>query len=374
MKKVFYLMLLCLWTATSANAQLTIGLDQVPHPAAGLDLSPVSAMERGLLLPRVELKSDPAIFVLRTDNAAVDVQTAQGMLVYNTAGVQDGPGVYVWNGSRWSLVNAPAATGTTSDCSFVMDVDGNVYQARQFGSQCWMTSNLRTTRTKSGALLQSVRTNSAYFNLNPGAGAVAWENNRVTYHTETSATVNALFSVNDVVYDWDYNAFANQYGFYYKQAEAKTACPEGWKLPANDDFNTLVTTLGTDAGKKMKANNYKYSSNPTSRVKQLDNSQIFTGAWGGYVSSDPRNAGFLALPGGAVSMTAANSGLIGDKNSNTAVGSISIAPAGGNGFAKFAYWWTSNDNIAKKLDAASDELTSASTTASDLVGVRCIKE
>jgi len=393
MKKAFYLLvLLAFLTGASVNAQVIIGSQGEPNPAAGLDLSPAGAMKMGFLPPSVDLENDPQVFVLKGDEQKT---TAIGMIVYNTnPDAQSGRGLYVWDGSKWSLVSSPPNTGTTSECSFVMDVDGNVYQAKKFGSQCWMTSNLRTTRTKTGAVLQNVRLNPAYYNFNPAAALVIWENNRVTYHPETNATPEAVFAVATATnpggtpYKWDYNSYANQFGFYYTQEAAKSACPEGWKLPTDGDWTTLANFLGgaPEAGKKMKANANKYVSNSSGAAWALPASNIFTGDWDGYLPTDPRNSGFLALPNGFVYSQQQVGGLGTDKESNAAIGSVSITPASGQGFAQFAYWWKNEPNEVKII-AAKNHGTTVVTSSDALVtygpsginsnylfGVRCVKE
>jgi hypothetical protein len=69
-----------------------------------LDLSPLGADNLGLLLPNVELTNDAADFVLG-DGATPDEKTAAtGMLVYNTAAVLGGAGLYIWDGAKWKAV------------------------------------------------------------------------------------------------------------------------------------------------------------------------------------------------------------------------------------------------------------------------------
>ena len=107
MKKVAFLMLaLFLINAASLNAQVVIGSTDPPHPAAVLE---IKSNKLGLLLPNVALNADPTIFVLSGGNSA----TATGMIVFNTANVQEGRGVYFWDGIRWhalglSRVPSPA--------------------------------------------------------------------------------------------------------------------------------------------------------------------------------------------------------------------------------------------------------------------------
>ena len=83
--------------ATSLQAQVIIGSTEPPHPSSVLE---IKSSNLGLLLPNVTLNADSTIFVLSGGNSA----TAAGMIVYNTANVQEGKGVYLWDGTRWHAI------------------------------------------------------------------------------------------------------------------------------------------------------------------------------------------------------------------------------------------------------------------------------
>jgi uncharacterized protein (TIGR02145 family) len=103
-------MLMLLIYSVNITAQVTIGSDQPPRAGAGLDLR---SSDKGLLLPNVSL-SDPATdFQLDGGEGA----TAAGMVVYNTSAELAGPGVYVWDGSRWILITCVPETPGTIDLS-----------------------------------------------------------------------------------------------------------------------------------------------------------------------------------------------------------------------------------------------------------------
>jgi uncharacterized protein (TIGR02145 family) len=65
-----------------------------------------------------------------------------------------------------------------------------------------------------------------------------------------------------------------KYGRLYRWNIAMTACPAGWHLPSDTDWETLINFVGSDAGTKLK-----------SRV-----------GWGRHNGTD--DFGFSALPGG----------------------------------------------------------------------------
>jgi len=112
-----FLLLLCLGTA-SVKAQVRIGGNAPPNPAAALDLnaddSATPAGNKGALaLPRVSLASTTAQI-----NGATPIT---GMLVYNTNATL-GVGIYFWNGTKWLLLSSVPSTNTRP-YSLMMIVD-----------------------------------------------------------------------------------------------------------------------------------------------------------------------------------------------------------------------------------------------------------
>ena len=111
MKKVLFLMfLLFLIVLGTANvkAQVRIGGNTPPNPAAALDLNAAEGTTtgtKGLALPRVTLGSSTAPLDGITANIT-------GMLVYNTGGSLS-TGVYYWNGSAWNRVDGALLGGDT---------------------------------------------------------------------------------------------------------------------------------------------------------------------------------------------------------------------------------------------------------------------
>jgi uncharacterized protein (TIGR02145 family) len=109
--KLFYLVLALVITgAASVNAQVIIGsASEDPHAGAILDLASGRNSNLGLLLPNVQLGNEASAFTLGS-NGSSDLTTATGMVVYNTAYVLDGPGIYAWDGNEWdAIICFPAA-------------------------------------------------------------------------------------------------------------------------------------------------------------------------------------------------------------------------------------------------------------------------
>ena len=107
-----------------------------------------------------------------------------------------------------AFLNAQPCPGTPT----MTDADGNVYETVKIGTQCWTKSNLRvapagaTDATSSGA-----------------------SSNTEPYYYVNSAVDAAVF------------------GYYYNWEAAKLACPSGWHLPSDAEWNTLEETVsGSD--------------------------------------------------------------------------------------------------------------------------------
>jgi len=121
--------------AASLEAQVTIGLEEAPMEGALLQLKNISVSgqqpnaNKGLLLPRVELTATDAVSgsdsqkllaslkLVLPSGTNIDAEKHAGLTVYNTStlGVPTGapfeenkvcPGVYVWNGQKWTRVMA----------------------------------------------------------------------------------------------------------------------------------------------------------------------------------------------------------------------------------------------------------------------------
>ncbi len=126
-----------------------------------------------------------------------------------------------------------SVVGTATTQEIVLDAQYNIYPTVIIGTQTWMKENLRTT--KSG------------FNTNPT-------------NSETPA----------IAYPADNESNVTAYGLLYNYYAAITEglCPAGWRMPTNDDFETLIQNVnncsGSNSGAKALADGtqwWKSSSN-----------------------------------------------------------------------------------------------------------------
>lgn len=105
------------------------------------------------------------------------------------------------------ILNTDFAAFSQETGTFTDPRDGKVYQTVVIGTQTWMAENLA---------------------FKTGNDCSAYNN------------------------DKDHVA---KYGYLYNWEAAKTACPEGWHLPSDEEWTTLTDYLGGNnvAGEKMKA-------------------------------------------------------------------------------------------------------------------------
>ncbi len=131
----------------------------------------------------------------------------------------------------------------------VTDIDGNVYKTVKIGDQWWMAENLRTGRYANGNKIDEVLDANMWANLN--IGAYSWYDNDPSY---------------DAVYGKLYNWMALEC----------CLCPDGWRVPENEDWDKFNENLWPNAGDKLKSR---------------------TG-WDSPNSLATNETGFTALPGG----------------------------------------------------------------------------
>lgn len=135
--------------------------------------------------------------------------------------------------------------------STVTDIDGNVYKTVKIGNQWWMVENLKVTHFRNGDAIPNI------------ADTTDWE--------YISRAAYCIYKNN--------NSFVHKYGLLYNWNsvdDSRNIAPEGWHIPTNGEWWTLVNVLGGEsvAGDKLKAKS------------------------GWYTNSGTNRSGFAALPGG----------------------------------------------------------------------------
>ncbi|HSL86121.1 MAG TPA: fibrobacter succinogenes major paralogous domain-containing protein [Bacteroidales bacterium] len=111
----------------------------------------------------------------------------------------------------------------------VTDIDGNIYKTVTIGSQIWLKENLRTTKYSNGDPIPEITSGTEWISLTSGAYC--------NYDNDPS--------------------FADTYGLLYNWhtvKDPKNICPDGWHVPSDSEWTTLIDFLGGEdvAGGKLK--------------------------------------------------------------------------------------------------------------------------
>lgn len=118
--------------------------------------------------------------------------------------------------------SAPSSQESDDDPEFVQDVDQNSYSIVWIGNQLWMEQNLRTTSYGNGDAIPEVRGQADWIGLTTGA----W----VRYQHLVSN-------------DFDFGKLYN----WTAVSDSRGLCPNGWKVPTDNDWKTLERHLGMSA-------------------------------------------------------------------------------------------------------------------------------
>jgi len=109
------------------------------------------------------------------------------------------------------------------------DGDGNVYDTIRIGTQTWLAENLKTTKYNNGVSIPLVTDNDQW--ISTTSAAFCWYGN-------------------------NQGLVKNDYGALYNWWAAKLPylCPVGYRVPAREDWVTLIDFLGGEniAGGKLK--------------------------------------------------------------------------------------------------------------------------
>ena len=201
--------------------------------------------------------------------------------------------------------------------AIVIDIDGNIYNTVQIGTQTWMAGNLRTSRYNDGTPIANITDNTEWNNLT--SGAYSW-------------------------YDNDSTSYEIPYGKLYNWHTVNTGklCPAGWHVANEDEWLALRDFLGgsSAAGGKLKA---------TGTIENGD------GLWIAPNTGATNSTGFNGLPGGR------------------RYGDGSFEQKGIRGS-----WWSSLDTpgfaFFWSLSNSSGSLNGASQSFNNGMSVRCIKD
>ena len=158
--------------------------------------------------------------------------------------------------TKEGYIKVEQLAGGCESTTSVTDIDGNTYSVVTIGSQCWLGENLKVTKFKDGSEIPVV-TNDSIWKASITPAMTSYNND----------------NANDEVYGKLYNWFAAN--------DPKGLCPEGWRLPHDNDFRILTEYLDPEdefAGGRLKEAGTEHWESPNDGA---NNSSGFTGLPGG---------------------------------------------------------------------------------------------
>jgi uncharacterized protein (TIGR02145 family) len=193
-----------------------------PNTSAVLD---VSSTTQGFLPPRMTLVQRDAI-----------ANPAAGLIIFNTTTNS----LEIRNSSAWVALSTPASTAVFLPTIVI-------------GTQQWQAKNLDVAFYRNGDPIPQVTDATAWAALTTGA----W-----CYYNNDSTQGNKYGKL----YNW------------YAVNDPRGLAPQGWHIPSDAEWTALETTLGGNAGGKMK--------------------EAGTLNWTSPNTGGNNNSGFAGLPGG----------------------------------------------------------------------------
>ena len=210
----------------------------------------------------------------------------------------------------------------------VTDIDGNIYSTVQIGQQCWMRENLRTTKDVNGTPI-------------PASDAMSYV---IPYYYDYSSSGIPL----------------EERGYLYNWLAALVACPAGWHLPSDAEWNTMEATVSGSDWQTSYETYINKRGNHAGKLAGGDNwaTSTTSGAPGDYGNAERNVSGFSAVPAGVC-------------------GGSSFYYAGGN-----AYFWSATqyyasdpyDAYIRYLFYDGAGVTRYKVTKTSGISVRCVRD
>jgi uncharacterized protein (TIGR02145 family) len=174
---------------------------------------------------------------------------------YIRAYAKSNAGVGFGNPVSFTTDIAGVSFNNSQNYGTVTDVEGNNYKTITIGTQTWMAENLKVTKYSDGTQIPNITIDTVWFNLPIG------------YYCDYKNTPG---------YSDTYGRLYN----WYAVNDGRNIAPAGWHIPTNDEWKTLINSLGGQnaAGFKMTETGTTHWPCPNSATN---------------------SSGFTALPGGA---------------------------------------------------------------------------
>lgn len=157
------------------------------------------------------------------------------------------------------------------------DQDGFVYYTVLVGNQCWMQSNLRTTKYRNGNVIAT------------GLSDVSWQ----TATSGAYAVYNLSPFNNPAQND---SAWGKLYN-HYAVLDSRGICPTGWRVPSESDWNLLMKNLDPQAD-TTPTTTVRTQSLVAGATLKSNRNQPLAGGWNSPNTGATNLSGFSGLPSG----------------------------------------------------------------------------
>jgi uncharacterized protein (TIGR02145 family) len=161
----------------------------------------------------------------------------------------------------------------------VKDIDGNIYNTVQIGTQCWTKENLRVTKYIDGSVIPLDE-----------SGGTAGNGTGQTWSSRTTGarTVYAHSASNLATYGYLYN--------WYAVSDIKGLCPNGWHVPFDGDWTVMIQAL--DPSQLVNTGNVFIFLGTQSTIVGGILKKTGTTYWSSPNTGATNEIGFSILPGG----------------------------------------------------------------------------
>ncbi len=240
-----------------------------PDGSAILD---VKSTTKGLLFPRMTTTQRDAI-----------ASPVAGLQIYNA---EQGCMNY-YNGTAWIGFGECFECGTST----ITDIDGNVYNTVEIGTQCWLKEDLKVSHYPNGDAIPYIDDNTTW-------GALADNNTGDAYTVYADNDNDGVVDIANPDYGYLYSYAAAIGDNWARDNDASTTagqgvCPDGWHLPTDTEWLTLENEVETGATITAGATGAR-GTDVGERLKEVG-----TTHWDTDAGTNGNSSGFTALPGGS---------------------------------------------------------------------------
>ncbi len=120
---------------------------------------------------------------------------------------------------------------------FVEDADRNIYKTVSIGRQCWMAENLKTTTYKDGTPIAKIEGHDEWWRDTEGSYALYDHAYPFRYIGKEISSDEEMLETYGLLYN------------FYAVTNPSGLCPEGWRVPSDEDWQELEVSLGISIAK-----------------------------------------------------------------------------------------------------------------------------